>query len=173
MSSAAARTAAERVLSWVMRSRTSASEARRSTRNRTKPRASSWASDSGVASRASQTLTVPSTLAEAMRVPSGLNATPKTQLACPLSVSTSSPVAASQTFTDLSSLAEAMREPSGLNATPWTKLVCPVSVRTSCPVATSQTFTVVSWLAEAMPCAVGAERHALDTAGMPRERVQL
>ena len=49
---------------------------------------------------ASQTFTVSSSqLAEAMRRPSGLNATPVTTPVCPLSVSVSCPEPASQTLT--------------------------------------------------------------------------
>ena len=50
-------------------------------------------------SRASQILTVQSSLAEAMRRPSVLNATALTGLVCPLSVSVSSPELASQILT--------------------------------------------------------------------------
>ena len=102
-------------------------------------------------SRASQTLTVPSSLAEAICRPSGLKATQLTALVCPLSVSVSSPVPASQTLTVLSSLAEAWRRPSRLNATPSTDLVCPLSVRISWPMPASQTFPV--------GCAVALDRH--------------
>ena len=62
-------------------------------------------------------LTVSSLLAEAMRRPSGLNATPYTVLVCPLSVSVSRPVTASQILTVPSPLPDASRLPSGLNAT--------------------------------------------------------
>ena len=48
---------------------------------------------------ASQTLTVWSSLADAMRLPSGLNATPETNPVWPLSVNLSRPLAASQTLT--------------------------------------------------------------------------
>ena len=46
----------------------------------------------------SQTLIVPSTLLLAIRVPSGLNATPQTVVLCPVRVRVSCPVCASQTF---------------------------------------------------------------------------
>ena len=82
-------------------------------------------------------------------MPSGLNATPVTPSVCPLSVSSSWPVAASQTLTVSSQLAEARRLPSGLNATPVTSPVCPLSVSSSWPVAASQSLTVWSQLAEA------------------------
>ena len=71
----------------------------------------------GVTGVPSHTFTVRSSLAEAMRWPSGLNATLLTSPVCPLRVRTSWPVAASHTFTVLSWLAEARRLPSGLNAT--------------------------------------------------------
>lgn len=48
---------------------------------------------------ASQIFTVPSRLAEAMRWPSGLNATRQTVLVWPRRVRASRPVVASQTFT--------------------------------------------------------------------------
>ena len=67
---------------------------------------------------ASHTRTVLSPLPEAMRLPSGLNATLDTAPVCPVSGwPTGWPVAASQTRTVLSSLPEAIRLPSGLNAT--------------------------------------------------------
>ncbi len=46
-----------------------------------------------------QILRVPSSLAEAIRVPSGLNATPRTAAVCPRSVNNSSPEVKSQIFT--------------------------------------------------------------------------
>ena len=80
---------------------------------------------------ASQTFTVLSVLAEAMRVPSVLNATARTKLVWPVSERDSRPVAASQSFTVLSKPADAMRVPSGLNATALTRLVWPLSVSKS------------------------------------------
>ena len=57
----------------------------------------------------------------AMRVPSGLNATPGTAPVWPVSGSpTGWPVAGSHSRTVSSALPEAMRVPSGLNATPDT-----------------------------------------------------
>jgi hypothetical protein len=58
--------------------------------------------NSSIHGRTFHTLTVPSQLAEASRCPSGLNATLKTQLVCPSSVSNFWPVAASHTLTVLS-----------------------------------------------------------------------
>ncbi len=49
--------------------------------------------------RASQTLTVPSSLVEARRLPSGLNAAPRTSPVCPLRVIVSCQVAVSHTLT--------------------------------------------------------------------------
>jgi hypothetical protein len=66
---------------------------------------------------ASHTFTRPSPLPEAMRLPSGLNATLVTEPMCPLRVRVSCPVCASHTFTRPSPLPEAMRLPSELNAT--------------------------------------------------------
>ena len=71
---------------------------------------------------ASHSFTVPSPLAEASRLPSGLNATSQTPLVCPLKVSVSCPIRASHTLTVPSELAEAIRLPSGLNATLLTTL---------------------------------------------------
>ena len=61
----------------------------------------SWSVD------ASQSLTVPSQLAEARVRPSGLNATLEATFVCPRRVRISSPVAASHSFTVWSILAEA------------------------------------------------------------------
>ena len=87
----------------------------------------------------------------------------------PLEGEDSWPVSASQTFTVWSQLAETMRLPSGLNATLMTELVCPLRVRISWPVAASQTFTVLSLLPRDDAFAVGAERHADDSVGVPLE----
>jgi hypothetical protein len=65
----------------------------------------------------SQRLIERSSLAEARRWPSGLNATLLTGLVWPLRESNSVPVTLSQIFTVLSQLPEARRWPSGLNAT--------------------------------------------------------
>src|SRR2546429_117211 len=72
--------------------------------------------------RASHTFTVWSSLPEAIRLPSGENATQSTKLVCPLSVRTSCPVWASHTFTVWSPLPEAIRFPSSENATLFTPL---------------------------------------------------
>jgi hypothetical protein len=61
---------------------------------------------SGPSGRASQTM-IPSSAAEAMRVPSELNLTQETRLACPLRVRVSCQVEASHTLTVLSKPAEA------------------------------------------------------------------
>src|SRR2546430_1562519 len=61
--------------------------------------------------------TAPSSPAEASSVPSGLNATARTQSRWPVSVGTGAPVAASHNRTVLSCPAEASSVPSGLNAT--------------------------------------------------------
>ena len=53
----------------------------------------------GLSGRASHTFTVPSSLADASRPPSGLNATLLTRPVCPLRVRVSWPVPASHTFT--------------------------------------------------------------------------
>ena len=90
---------------------------------------------------ASHTFTVLSSLPEARRVPSWLNATAVTIKEWPLSVRTSSPVAVSHTFTALSPPAEARRVPSGLNATPNTPLNWR-SVSATLPAAGTHTFTV-------------------------------
>jgi hypothetical protein len=64
---------------------------------------------------------VRSVLVEAMMVPSGLNATPKTLSVWPVrGWPMGLPVAASHRRTVWSALAEAMTSPSGLNATPKT-----------------------------------------------------
>ena len=105
-------------------------------------------------------------------MPSGLNATPVTLPVCPLSVSSSWPVAASQSLTVWSPLAEARRLPSGLNATPVTLPVCPLSVSSSWPVAASQSLTVWSSLAEASRLPSGLNDTLIDAAGVPLEREQ-
>ena len=74
---------------------------------------------------ASQNLMVLSSLAEAMRVPSGLKLTLVTALVCPLSVLITSPVAALHNLMVLSSLPEAIRVPSGLKLTSRTVLAGP------------------------------------------------
>ena len=63
--------------------------------------------------------------------------------------------------------------PSGLNATLVTPPVCPLRVSVSWPVAASHTFTVPSLTGGGEPRAVGAERHARDTAGVPLEGERL
>ena len=68
----------------------------------------------------SQTLTVRSMLPEAMRRPSGLNATQNTPAVCPRRVKTSSPVVVSHSLMVRSSLPVARRRPSGLQASPST-----------------------------------------------------
>ena len=60
-----------------------------------------------------------SSLAEATRLPSGLNATLQAVPVCPLKWSTSWPVVGSHSFTP-SPLADASFCPSGLNTMPWT-----------------------------------------------------
>src|SRR6266566_7242654 len=82
---------------------------------------------------ASQTRTVPSLLALASCVPSGLKVTLLTSLACPCRVSRLCPVPASHTRTVWSSPAVARRDPSGLNATSETRPVWPTSVGPSPP----------------------------------------
>src|SRR5262245_22632524 len=67
--------------------------------------------------RASHTFTVPSPPAEAIRWPSGLNATLAMGLVCPSRARDPCPDRASHTLTVLSPPAEAIRWPSGLNAT--------------------------------------------------------
>ena len=72
--------------------------------------------------------TLSSTLADASRVPSGLNATDQTPLVWPVSGSpTGYLVAGSHNRTVSSSLADASRVPSALNATDNTELVWPMS----------------------------------------------
>ena len=99
--------------------------------------------------------------AEAIREPSGLNATLVTAPVCPLSVSVSWPVAGSHTFTVWSWLAEAIREPSGLNATLETGPVCPLSVRVSLPVSRVPNLHRLVVAGGGELGAVGAERHAV------------
>src|SRR5262249_36516467 len=99
---------------------------------------------------ASHTFTVLSSLPEAMRLPSGLNATPLTHSVCPLRVRSSLPVAASPTSTGVSPLPAPTRMPTGRSAPRLTQSVCPFRERVSLPVAASHTFTVLSSLPEAM-----------------------
>src|SRR5262249_32249861 len=87
----------------------------------------------------SQTLTVPPTLAEAICLPSGLNATLFTQPVWPRSVWTS-PLASSQTLTVPSLLPHARRLSSGLNATLFTPPVGSVSTSRGFQVVVSQIF---------------------------------
>src|SRR5262249_55633367 len=92
----------------------------------------------------SQTRTVCSPLAEAMRLPSELKHTLWIGPVCPLKVNISFPVCASHSFPPPVSglpLVEAMRLPSGENATLKTYPVCPLRVSASCPVCASHTFT--------------------------------
>ena len=114
----------------------------------------------------------PSLLAEAMRRPSGLNATPMTSSVCPLNVSASCPEPASQTLTVLL-LAEAMRRPSGLNATPLTCLLCPLSVSATWPEPASQTFDRPIAPAEAMRRPSGLNATPLTPTVVPLERPQV
>ena len=81
----------------------------------------------------SQTLTVRSQPPEAMRRPSGLNATQSTPAVCPRRVKTSSPVVVSHSLMVRSSLPVARRRPSGLQASPSTKSVCPRRSRPLAP----------------------------------------
>jgi phosphatidylethanolamine-binding protein (PEBP) family uncharacterized protein len=66
----------------------------------------------------SQSLTVLSSDPDAISLPSGENATPRTGDEWPLSVPQAAPVAESQSLTVLSSDPDAISLPSGENATP-------------------------------------------------------
>ena len=112
---------------------------------------------------ASQTFTVPSSLAEASRLPSGLNATLMTSPVCPLRVRVSCPVPASHTFTVLSSLAEASRLPSGLNATLVTAVRVPLEGEGFLPGPGVPHLHRPVVAGGGEPFAVGAERHARDS----------
>src|SRR6266851_2661387 len=87
--------------------------------------------------------------AAASHLPSGLNATSRTQPMCSRRLSSSLPLIASQILTLLSKLAVARSLPSALNATLRTRSVCPLSVKSSLPVTASQTLAVLSQLADA------------------------
>ena len=95
---------------------------------------------------ASHSRTVLSSLPEASRCPSGLNATLFTASVWPVSGSPMGwPVSASHSRTVLSSLPEASRCPSGLNATLYTVSVWPVrGWPTGWPVSASHSRTVLS-----------------------------
>ncbi len=68
----------------------------------------------------SQSLIVLSCPDDAIRVPSGLNATESARPSCPCKTASSSQLSVSQSRTVLSNDADAIRDPSGLNATEWT-----------------------------------------------------
>ena len=76
----------------------------------------------------SQSLTIPSSDADATSLPSGENATPQTEPLWPSSVPRDAPVVESQSLTVLSCDADATSLPSGENATPQTRLPWPLSV---------------------------------------------
>jgi hypothetical protein len=92
--------------------------------------------------RAFHNVTVPSELAEASRLSSGLKATLTARSVCPSRVRVSWPVAAFHTLTVPSSLAETSTLQSGLNSTLVALLVCPLRVRVCWPVSASQSVTV-------------------------------
>ena len=75
---------------------------------------------------ASQSLIVLSPLPDAMRAPSGENATDITASEWPSKVRSRRPLAASQSLIVLSSLPDAMRAPSGENATEFTSSLMPL-----------------------------------------------
>src|SRR6266566_22499 len=95
---------------------------------------------------ASQIWTVPELLADARRVPSGLQATEFTGSAPALNlkVRVSAPVTGSQIFTAPTPSAEARRVPSKFQATEPTGPMCPLKMRDSLPVVASQILTVLS-----------------------------
>ena len=82
---------------------------------------------------ASHSLMVLSLLRDAIRFPSGLNATLRIEPVCPLSVASWAPLAASHNLMVLSAHPDAIRFPSGLNATPQTTSAWPLSVDCSVP----------------------------------------
>jgi hypothetical protein len=98
----------------------------------------------GSVSKASQNLSVSSALPLTIRRPSGLKATDWTESSCPVSVSSSWPLAASYTFNVLSLLPLTIRRPSRLKATLFTLPRCPRSVSNSRPLAASQTLSECS-----------------------------
>ena len=97
---------------------------------------------SAAAGSHSRTVLSPPALASSR--PSGLNATPRTELVWPVRVRRCSAVAGSHSRTVLSPPALASSRPSGLNATPRTAPVWPVRVRRCSAVAGSHSRTVLS-----------------------------
>src|SRR5438270_6246902 len=92
----------------------------------------------------SQILTVPSLLADARRLPSGLHETDVTESVCPRRLRTSLPVVASEILTVRSLFAEARRVPLGHQATENTVedvALVVLLTQMGSPVAASQTPT--------------------------------
>src|SRR5262249_1555910 len=137
---------------------------------------------------ASHTTAVPSVLADARYLPSGLKATLPTPPLCPPSVNLTLPVAGSHTLTVRSQAPLASHFPSGLKATLFTpdpstrntirlglsrgRLRCPRKVSSGRPVRAFHTRTVLSSPDEAMRLPSGLK--ATDQRGFVcprRERV--
>ena len=104
-----------------------------------------------------------------MRLPSALIATSSTPAMSALEEWTSLPVLASHTFTVSSELPETMRLPSGLNATLVAPSVCPLRVEDLLAGAGIPHLHRLVRAARGDAFAVGAERHAVDAAGVPLE----
>ncbi len=121
----------------------------------------------GVQLRASHTKTVRSSLADAMRLPSWLNTTPRTGPLCPLSTRTSCAVLVSQTRTVLSRLPEAETPTIRAERHAANCLGVPLeSVRfLSGPYVPELDSAIVAGRSQSF--AVGAEGHAFDNPLMP------
>ena len=121
---------------------------------------------------ASHSRTVSSSLAEASRCPSGLNATPHTAPVWPVSGAPIGwPVAGSHSRTVPSALAEASRCPSGLNATPVHRagVAGERGADRLAGAGVPQPHRVVV-AGGGQPVPVGAERHTATPAGVAGER---
>ena len=80
---------------------------------------------------ASDSLSLSSPPPDAIRVPSGENATAWTPFRCGSKLRSSAPVATSHNFNELSALPDRMRAPSGEKATELTDLECPLPPTTT------------------------------------------
>src|ERR1700730_16405201 len=107
----------------------------------------------------SQTRSVLSQDAETARRPSGVMATPVTQLLWPSSVRRLWPLSRSQTRSVLSSDAETAQRPSGVMAPPFTQSPWPSSVWRLWRLSRSQPRSVLSSDTGWTPCGLGVGGH--------------
>src|SRR5262249_7107532 len=108
----------------------------------------------------SQSFTVPSQLAEAIRLPSRLQATPLISAVWPRMVSSSRPVVASHIRTMASLPTEARRIPSALNSTRQTASLLPDNVSPHAPLGATQEPDPTPPPTHRQPAAIRTKAHA-------------